>query len=448
MHYLPSGCSYSEFNVFPANWHTARASLKKKWRVEYRFHDPATKDKFPKGHPKVLKSGVNRISSLSERQQFIKDLIANEKELLENQAYNPIPGKAKPEQAPKTDYTAEADSLIDPNTPFIKALKLGLEQKSIDPESKKAMRSTIVHIQKAAEALKINGNLLSMMPIQDIRRRHIRLLLSKIGENKAEKWTANNFNHYRTEIKRIFNELNELEATEVNPVDGIKKRVSLRGIRATLTIKERNTVDQHLKKNYYTFWRFTQIFFHSGCRETELLRVQFSDVNLDGQYFKVLVKKGAVHHIDKRAINVEALPLWQEIMNEANAAIALANQCQPTSNLNQHTSGSKDLIKLYLFSDRLKPMYKKCPIRTELICRRWNKYVKVPLGITADFYPLKHLRTTEDVNKEVKEAITEAQRKAAQKNGHTTSTMVRTVYDVNNKERLLEIDKTATNTFA
>jgi hypothetical protein len=104
--------------------------------------------------------------------------------------------------------------------------------------------------------------------------------------------------------------------------------------------------------------------------------------------------------------------------------------------------------KLFLFSEGLMPMYRTTPIRQEQICRRWRMHVKQKLAITADFYPLKHLRTTEDVNKEAKELILQAQNNAAKKNGQTTSTMVRTVYDVDHKERLIELDKTATNTFA
>lgn len=429
MNILPSGCRYSDFSVFPVNWHTTRASINKTWRIAYRFYDPAFEDRYPHGYQKVVKSGLNRIKDLEGRQQLMRELINLEEDLLKNQGYNPIlNNRIQPEE----NISEDNEGFVDPNTPFVKALEKGLEQKSMDPESKKDIKNKIPHVRLAADAIKISGKRLSDMPIQDIRRKHIRMLFNQIGKNKGEKWTANNFNRYRTDLRIIFQELNELEAMEMNPMDGIAKRKTTRNIRETLTPKERTEVDTHLKANYPTFWRFLHIFYHSGCRETEMLRIEYSHVFLKEQYFTVLVKKGEEYRWVKKAINEEALPLWIEIMEEARSI------------LNEDNTGEK----LFLFSEDLKPLYRKTPIRQEQISRRWKNHVKVQLGITADFYPLKHLRTTEDVNMEVKAAIELAQKNAAEKNGHTTTAMVRNIYDVNNKERILEIEKKANNKFA
>jgi len=62
------------------------------------------------------------------------------------------------------------------------------------------------------------------------------------------------------------------------------------------------------------------------------------------------------------------------------------------------------------------------------INKRWYRLVKKQLGITADFYSLKHLHTTEVV-----EMMGSFQ--AAMHNGHTSTDMVSQIYDVRRKSR-------------
>ena len=71
----------------------------------------------------------------------------------------------------------------------------------------------------------------------------------------------------------------------MNPVDKrLKKRpVVKEEDRATLTPDERQKVKEHLQPNHPSFYRYVQIFFHSGGRSTELLGMQGKDVDLDSQ---------------------------------------------------------------------------------------------------------------------------------------------------------------------
>lgn len=70
----------------------------------------------------------------------------------------------------------------------------------------------------------------------------------------------------------VFEQLSELEMVDHNPAKGLKKRSEVVKLRATLTFDDREKVKSHLKKNYPKFYRFVQIFFHSGSRRTELPR--------------------------------------------------------------------------------------------------------------------------------------------------------------------------------
>jgi len=115
----------------------------------------------------------------------------------------------------------------------------------------------------------------------------------------------------------------EMEAIEHDPVTPIKKQGTTKRIRPTLTKEERATVNRHLKAKYYTLWRFMHIFFHSGSRESELMRLKKEDVNLKRQQFKVMVKKGGVYREEWRTIKDIIVPLWMEVYNEAKAGQVL-----------------------------------------------------------------------------------------------------------------------------
>ncbi|SFW15686.1 Phage integrase family protein [Chitinophaga sancti] len=428
------GCRYSELNFFPSNWKTttSSSSLKKIWRIEYTFYDPSMKDRYPNGKAVTIKGGINRAKDLSSRRQLMQYLIDVELDLLENQFYNPITKTILEKEAEKS-----REGVIDENTPFIKALELALESKVMDGEAKKDIKNKIPHIEKAARNIKYKGAVVADMPISSISRKLIRLVLDEIGNNKGDRWTANNFNRYRTDLRTIFIELNELEAMESNPMDGIRKRKGIKKQRETLTSEDRKRVDNHLRENHYTFWRFARIFFHSGCRERELLGVTIENVNLKERWFKVMVKKDKESRWDKKAIEPGAYNLWKEVIAEADKLL-LENRNNP--NLSKScVPGGKPGNLLFIFSEALKPMFRGGPIRQEQICRRWNNYVKRQLGITADFYSLKHSRTSEDINSEVRKAIRIATKKAARKNGHTSTKMVEQIYDTQSKDRLLKI---------
>ena len=90
----------------------------------------------------------------------------------------------------------------------------------------------------------------------------------------------------------LYSELCELEAVESNPVRDIKKKKVVKHIRQVLTPEERVKVNQHLQTNYPEFHRFLHIFFHSGARISELLRLKESDVELASQRYKLIVQKG------------------------------------------------------------------------------------------------------------------------------------------------------------
>src|SRR5579862_3055238 len=93
--YLPNGCSFSQPIVFPSNWRSERASVKKPWYIKYRFHDHDHKDAFPKGK-QVAVRGMNNQRYWLARRQATEILLAYEMDLLQVKGYNPITGKYSP----------------------------------------------------------------------------------------------------------------------------------------------------------------------------------------------------------------------------------------------------------------------------------------------------------------------------------------------------------------
>jgi integrase len=143
------------------------------------------------------------------------------------------------------------------------------------------------------------------------------------------------------------------------------------------------------------------------------MRLKVKDVDLKNQVYKCDIRKGKQHREVLRTIKTIALPLWEEVLEEA----------KPDD---------------YVFSKGLKPG--PIQIRADQITKRWYKYVKKPLGIEATFYSLKHSHTSEIVD-----LLSEED--AAKLNGHVNTDMVSKVYDVKKKDRQHQRLKSAGNRF-
>jgi len=400
---LPNGCYCSNLTVHPSNWKRITASVKKDWRIQYRFYDPMQKEKYPKGMLRLVK-GMNRYKNQAERKQATENMIRIEMDILTTEGYNPITKKFIP---------PAAMGEVSQNTPFIQALEYAFNKKSCVPKTKTDIKSCLKYVKEAIRQLEYQ-----QMTIGDVERRHIKFILERCGINKT-KWNAPRFNKYRTYLMSLFEELIEVEAVNRNPVRDIKKKKEVAVIRQTLTDEERKKVNDHLFKKCYPFWRFLHIFFHSGARETELMQLKKKDVDLAGQQFKVTIRKGNETREVMKTIKDLALPLWEEIMQNA---------------------GADD----YLFGKGLVP--RSVAIDSSQISRRWRRHVKNPvqkggLGITADFYSLKHLNTDET-------AALVGIKNAAAQNSHTSTVITMKHYAKGEKKRMHETLKSVANAFA
>jgi integrase len=234
---------------------------------------------------------------------------------------------------------------------------------------------------------------------------------------KKDVWSAGTYNYYRSHLQMLFKVLVVWQALENNPVDNylpIKKEVKNK-MRPTLSEQQRIDIDAMLRESSYTFWRFMHIFFTSGARETEIMKVKKEDVDTRNQTVTYTILKGSHYTEERRPIPDDTLPLWKEVL-----AFAKPGQ--------------------FLFAKGLVPGDKS--IRPEQISRRWRVWVKNRTDSNgkklfgdsvADFYSLKHSHSTEVANKV-------GTRLAAMHNKHTEAILKKN-YDVDGENRDMQILK-------
>lgn len=405
MKLLSNGCKRSEINVLPKNWETT-TSIKKDWIIYYRFYDNILTGRgtqYPKGK-QVRIGGMNEFKTAAERRDFALSTIEEIKLDLEKRDYNPITGYRKKLEDEKTDY------IIDPNSALTDALQKAFEMKQAAKSTKVDLKSVLKYSVIAAKNIK-----LATMPVKEVRRRHIKAILEECGRIKKEKWTNHNYNFYRSYLMMLFDELCEWEVIEHNPIDdrlSIRKHTARK--RPILTDEQRVAIDDDLRQNNYRFWLFMRIFFLSGARETEMMLVQKKDVNLKSQMVKYTILKGNNYHEDERPIPDNAINFWEQALTDA----------APND---------------YLFAKGLKPG--PVPICAHQISRRWRTWIKKKVNEkgeriypdVADFYSLKHSHSTE-VSRQV------GRRLAALHNKHTEA-ILKSSYDIEGKERDMEILK-------
>jgi len=391
---LPNGCNCSEITVTPKDWKTCKASaMARNWHIQYYFYDTAiNKRKF------VLVKGMNRFKTLIERREATAQLIENELYNLKEKGYNPITGK----------FFIERFGSIEPTEGFIDALRKAYKLLKLEATTRQDVSSSINFFEVAAKKIGIERS-----EIQCVKRRHLRQLLDTVGELKKS-WSAYSFNNCRAYLLMLYKKLLEEDAVDVNPVKEIPKQKIIFKLKRLLDEHERARIDTHLKEVDPNYRRFIHIFFHSGARKTELVRLKVEDVNIEKQVFKLFIKKGNQQREELRAIKNIALDFWKVQLEGAS----------PDD---------------YVFSSNFRPG--KTRTTAKRMGDKWRLYVKEGLGIDIDFYSLKHLNLDETS----KLLDAEAASKMA---GHTSTVITLKHYLVNEEERKMEKLRKVNNDFA
>lgn len=399
---LSNGCSYSEPWISPEDWRTttSKKSLLKTWYVQTYFFDPLFQDKYPKGFP--WRKKLNRFKTLEERKAAAKLYLDEIPKLFEDKGWNPITKTFMIE-----NHEENQTDDISPDSLITNALEFVYDRWEAEKKTKSEVRTILNQFNEAILKLRYHE-----LKISEFKRKHYKLIIENI-ERSHDKFSAHKFNKYRTYISTLFSELVEYEAVESNIIKDIRKRVMERKIPILPSHDERLIIKNHLMNNYPDFWRFTIIFFHSGGRITELLRLQIKDVDLNRQVYKTLIKKGKLLTWVERPIKDIALHFWQRSV----------------------FGGKPDD---YVFSDGLVPGPKIIAYKN--IQRRWKTHVKDKLKIQSNLYALKHVNLDETASIL---SINDAARLA----GHTSTQMVVKHYALGENERQMNRLKKISNEF-
>lgn len=379
---LPNNCYCSDLAVFPKNWKLKDADMGIDWYVHYRFYDPSQKDKYPKGKPVIIKDGINRLKTLKERRDKIRDILRVERDLLQNDGINPITRK---------DITDTELNRLSESTGFIRALEIALKEKQCNRKTKLDIDSMLRYFTQAAIE---TGK--QYKPVNQVKFSDINLILKRVSVIRAPFSNAR-YNKYRTYLMLLYTELLEMGAVDHNPVRDIRKKKEKISIRETLTREQRQKIAAYLTaKGQHRFLLYSKLFFHSGIRSTEMLALKAADINLVDQLLKCTIRKGSVVEEVYKTIKDIAVPLWRQAVENCKAGD-------------------------FIFSRGLMPGPVK--IDESQITRRWNRHIKKGMGITADFYAFKHANTTELSDHIGHDA-------AAELNSHKGTGMVVKIYDV------------------
>jgi integrase len=404
MIFLPLNCRCSTPTIIPKNWKQLTQKdfdPKKIWRVHYRFYDPSR----PGSKQVNIKTGINEEKSLKARKQAAAEMLCIVTASLKT-GYNPYYKKImRPAVAPG----------LDPGTPLMEALTQALGRLQIEEKTKKEMASILKVLSRAATYLGY-----TFLPVREVKRSTMKAILEQCYTT-GKKFSNNTYNHYRKYLRILFSELVECDTIEYNPITDLKKKPVVTVPRNTLSNQQRRFVNDLLQKRYPSFHRFTHIFFHSGARISELMRIRVKDVDLEGQRYRMEIKKGRTTRVLYRTIKNMALPLWMNLVEGGTP-------------------------EDFIFSTGLRPGPRQ--LRPDQITKRWYRLIKKgkhpdgrSYGITADFYSLKHSHTTDVVDRMGAET-------AAEINGHTTTAMVLKIYDTRAQERRHALAKTVDIPFA
>jgi len=370
----------TDLKVSPSDWLTNPSSINSPWQIWYRYRGKLVK---------VM--GMNKEKNHSSRVELTIQLIKTEQLKLQKYGYNPISKTyliAPPEHAANS-YT---DSMG-----FAEAINLAYSQLKVEHATQLNIKCCIKYV--FISAFKVG---LADVSIDQVRKGHLKIIMNECHEQRN--LSPRNWNAYRTYLMMLFEQLAELDIVDHNPAKELKKKSETIKIRTTLTSAEREKVKSYLKINYPVFYRFIQIFFHSGGRRTELLSLKVKDVDLYTGEYCTLVKKGKQKRMLIRVIKNVAAPYWKEQLCNAN---------------------QDD----YVFSVGLLSGPHK--IREEQVTRRWKVHVKDKLNISADLYSLKHLNTDETASLLNINA-------AAAHNGHTTTKITQRYYAQGEEQRMRE----------
>lgn len=322
--------------------------LTKSWYVYFRFGGKVFRYKY----------GINYIKNYNKR-------------LAEaNSLRNALHQKLKDGWNPMVPELQSFDS----NMKILEALEFAMLKKreSISNKTNIAYTSALNFFTTETKKLK-----LEFIPINDVRRVHIKTIFEKIKLDRG--WSNKSYNKNLGFIKAIFSELIQWDKIENNPAHKIKSlKVEETNANIVATDEQVEIIKNHLLKVFPQFFYYIVTIFHTGIRPEEILSLKLHMINLDRNEIRIpaeITKTGIDRIVPinpfmkvylSKMINdsiLENFYLFGSIRKFSNRGL---------KNGEDFTPGSRKLNR-------------------DCASKLWRKLIKTGLGINVNMYSLKHL---------------------------------------------------------
>lgn len=355
---LRNNCRYSTPSVWPPNWDSGGvALLKKNWYIQYTFYDDNTGKK-----RNFMVKGFNSFKTLADRRGGVLHRLNTIKDQIEVRLWNPI------EKVGAVGYDESSDIELTIATPIYDALVYAKKKMRVGVMTEKSEINPCMRgYEKAINALRI-----SHVGIGSITLKNLYKICERCGYKENGEYSADKFNRHRKVLILLYKKLLQEEVVPGGniPLSIEKAKEGIKQKQKVMTLDQRKAVDEYLKANNPTFWRYLHIFFHSGARSAEMMRLKVKDVDLANQIVSYQVMKGKTPIIKERPIKDIVLSLWGAQVKDINP-------------------------EWYVFGENLEP--NATPIQSYQIAKRWGRIKKKAefKDIPGGFYQLKHINTTE-----------------------------------------------------
>ena len=360
MKQLNGNCRYGKMTIYPPDYKSGRKSLlKKEWYIKYRFYD----DNLKKSKQVVIKGGVNTLEDVDQRKEEIEDIKKKEIDALENRGWNPIFGHSK------IPYLDPENKVLNKFTPLIPALKEALKLLQVIPDTiEKEYKPILNAIEAACKALGLDDTGVFDITLKNLYQIANEAATKTVKGEKTTEFSGQKFNRIKKVLRRLYSELLLLEVVPANlPMSMPRKKEDAKKKKLPYTANEMELINMKLKEESPELWLYVRIFFHSGARSTEMLRVKRKDVDFDRQIITYLVLKGKKYEYKDRPLLNIAVELWQKACQGATP-------------------------DQYIFGEGLRPSDQ--PMTKNALKLRYSRFCKKH-KLPNTMYIFKHMHTTE-----------------------------------------------------
>lgn len=318
------------------------------WYVYFRYN----------GQLKKFKKGINYIQDLAKR-EIEAEALVKALHLKLKTGWNP--------NTPELDFTQ-------PSYTFLQALQFAFDKKkpNLAPKTISDYNCTVNFITDATIQLGLKA-----MPINEIKRTHIKLILERASKNRS--WTNKAYNKHLNHLKAVLSELIQWDVIDFNPAHKILNLpVEETDANIPATLKQHKIIKETLEKYHPNYHQFIKTEYHTGMRPKEILQIQISMINMFKQEI-ILQPKNTKGKKRKRIVPINN-HLLKDFLNmnleiyPPNFYLFGSHRVPGAGNIGKH----EDFIP------------GPTPIKRDTATRRWQTIVKKGLGIEVNQYSEKH----------------------------------------------------------